>query len=67
MHVPGSHGVSLLKAKAAGADIRMVYSTLDAVRLAEAEAAREAGSSAAAPNADFARPFTGYFAPDGPG
>ena len=37
MRVPGSHGASLLKAKAAGADIRMVYSTLDAVRIAEAE------------------------------
>ncbi len=41
MRVPGSHGTSLLRAKAAGADIRMVYSTLDAVRIAEAEPARE--------------------------
>ena len=41
MRVPGSHGMSLLKAKAAGADIRMVYSTLDAVRIAEAEPDRE--------------------------
>jgi hydrogenase expression/formation protein HypD len=41
MRVPGSHGTSLIKAKAAGADIRMVYSTLDAVRIAEAEPARE--------------------------
>ena len=31
MRVPGSNGSSLLKAKAAGADIRMVYSTLDAI------------------------------------
>jgi len=41
MRVPGSHGDSLLKAKAAGADIRMVYSTLDAVRIAEREPGRE--------------------------
>jgi len=41
MRVPGSRGASLLKAKAAGADIRMVYSTLDAVRIAEAEPSRE--------------------------
>jgi hydrogenase expression/formation protein HypD len=41
MRVPGSGGSSLLKAKAEGADIRMVYSTLDAIRIAEAEPARE--------------------------
>lgn len=41
MRVPGSHGKSLLKAKAAGADIRMVYSTLDALRIAGAEADRQ--------------------------
>ncbi|MGZ8372722.1 MAG: hydrogenase formation protein HypD, partial [Rhodoplanes sp.] len=41
MRVPGSHGTSLMKAKAAGADIRMVYSTLDALRIAEAEPGRE--------------------------
>ncbi|HVY15126.1 MAG TPA: hydrogenase formation protein HypD [Rhodopila sp.] len=41
MRVPGSRGASLLKAKAAGADIRMVYSTLDALRIAEAEPSRE--------------------------
>jgi hydrogenase expression/formation protein HypD len=41
MRVPGSHGTSLLRAKAAGADIRMVYSVLDAVGIAEAEPARE--------------------------
>lgn len=34
MRVPGSHRVSLLKAKAAGADIRMVWSTLDALKVA---------------------------------
>ncbi len=34
MRVPSSDGMSLLKAKAAGADIRMVYSTLDALRVA---------------------------------
>ena len=41
MRVPGSQGASLLKAKAEGADIRMVYSTLDAIRIAEAEPQRE--------------------------
>jgi hydrogenase expression/formation protein HypD len=40
MRVPGSQGSSLLKTKAAGADIRMVYSTLDAVRIAQAEPGR---------------------------
>ena len=41
MRVPGSHTNSLLKAKAAGADIRMVYSTLDALRIAEGEPDRQ--------------------------
>ncbi len=41
MRVPASGGNSLQKAKAAGADIRMVYSTLDALRIAAAEPARE--------------------------
>lgn len=41
MRVPASGRASLLKAKAAGADIRMVYSTLDAIRLAEADPSRE--------------------------
>jgi len=41
MRVPGSNGSSLIKAKAEGADIRMVYSTLDAIRIAEAEPSRE--------------------------
>jgi hydrogenase expression/formation protein HypD len=41
MRVPASKGASLMKAKAAGADIRMVYSTLDAIRIAEAEPDRE--------------------------
>ena len=36
LRVPGSRGQSLMKAKAAGADIRMVYSSMDAVKLAEA-------------------------------
>ncbi|MHB0791097.1 hydrogenase formation protein HypD [Bradyrhizobium sp. 5.13L] len=35
MRVPGSQGASLLKAKARGADVRMVYSTVDAIRIAE--------------------------------
>lgn len=34
LRVPGSGRVSLLKAKAEGADVRMVYSTLDALRIA---------------------------------
>ncbi len=41
MRVPGSNGSSLTKAKAEGADIRMVYSTLDAIRIAEREPQRE--------------------------
>ncbi len=41
MRVPASGGSSLMKARAAGADIRMVYSTLDAIRIAEAEPDRE--------------------------
>ncbi|MEM0953721.1 MAG: hydrogenase formation protein HypD [Pseudomonadota bacterium] len=36
LRVPGSGGQSLLKAKAAGADIRMVYSVSDALELARA-------------------------------
>ena len=41
LRVPGSKGQSLMKARADGADIRMVYSTLDAVKLAEANPQRE--------------------------
>jgi hydrogenase expression/formation protein HypD len=41
MRVPGSNGMSLTKAKAAGADIRMVYSTLDALRIAQDEPQRK--------------------------
>jgi hydrogenase maturation factor len=40
--------ISLIKAKAAGADIRMVYSTLDALRIAEAEPAARSSSSPSA-------------------
>jgi len=40
MRVPGSHG-SLLQAKANGADVRMVYSPLDALQLARAHRERE--------------------------
>ncbi len=35
MRVPGSHQMSLIKAKAEGADVRMVYSCADALTLAE--------------------------------
>jgi hydrogenase expression/formation protein HypD len=41
MRVPASAGGSLQRAKAQGADIRMVYSTLDALRIAQAEPERE--------------------------
>jgi hydrogenase expression/formation protein HypD len=41
LRVPGSKGQSLLKAKADGADIRMVYSTLDALKLAQQNSDRE--------------------------
>lgn len=41
MRVPASDGVSLLKAKARGADVRMVYSVADALALARANPARE--------------------------
>jgi len=40
MRVPGSHG-SLLDAKARGADVRMVYSPLDALRIAARNPDRE--------------------------
>lgn len=35
VRVPGAHGMSLLKARAQGADVRMVYSTSDALTIAE--------------------------------
>ena len=41
MRVPASGGASLMKAKAAGADIRMIYSSMDAVLIAEAEPTRQ--------------------------
>jgi hydrogenase expression/formation protein HypD len=40
LRVPGSGRMSLLRAKAEGADVRMVYSTLDALRIAEANPER---------------------------
>jgi hydrogenase expression/formation protein HypD len=40
MRVPGGHG-SLLEAKAEGADVRMVYSPLDALRIARDDPKRE--------------------------
>ena len=40
LRVPGSHG-SLLDAKADGADVRVVYSTSDAITMAQAEPHRE--------------------------
>jgi len=41
MRVPGSQGESLLRAKARGADVRMVYSTIDVIRIAEENPGRE--------------------------
>jgi hydrogenase expression/formation protein HypD len=41
LRVPGSGGQSLLKARAAGADVRMVYSVSDALDLARANPGRE--------------------------
>ena len=41
LRVPGSRKSSLLRARAEGADVRMVGSTLDALRLAEANPDRE--------------------------
>ena len=41
MRVPASQGSSLLKAKARGADIRMVYSSADAIRIAQEHPARD--------------------------
>ncbi len=41
LRVPASAGASLMQAKARGADIRMVYSVADALRLAQANPARE--------------------------
>jgi len=41
LRVPASGRLSLLKAKAQGADVRMVYSTQDALRLAEENPDRE--------------------------
>ena len=42
MRVPGSRG-TLLEAKAEGADVRMVYSPLDALRIARENPDREVG------------------------
>jgi len=41
LRVPGSNHLSLMKAKARGADVRMVYSVADALRLAQENPARE--------------------------
>lgn len=40
LRVPASHGLTLLKAKGRGADVRMVYSPMDAVQLAQARPER---------------------------
>ncbi len=41
LRVPASNGLSLLKAKARGGDIRMVYSTLDALQIARDNPGRQ--------------------------
>lgn len=41
LRVPASGGISLLRAKAAGADVRMVYSCDDALRIARENPAKE--------------------------
>ncbi len=41
MRVPASEGLSLMKAKARGADVRMIYSSADALRIARDEPGRE--------------------------
>jgi hydrogenase expression/formation protein HypD len=41
MRVPASKGLSLLKAKAGGADIRMIYSCADALRIARENPGRD--------------------------
>jgi hydrogenase expression/formation protein HypD len=41
LRVPGLERMTLLRAKAAGADVRMVYSSLDALRIAEANPHRQ--------------------------
>ncbi|HTP71124.1 MAG TPA: hydrogenase formation protein HypD [Burkholderiaceae bacterium] len=41
LRVPASNGLSLLKAKARGGDVRMVYSPADALKVAQAEPGRE--------------------------
>lgn len=41
MRVPASQGLSLMKAKARGADVRMVYSAADALKLAQENPLRE--------------------------
>lgn len=41
LRVPASGGLSLLKAKARGADVRMVYSPADALALAQSQPGRE--------------------------
>ncbi|MDE2371064.1 MAG: hydrogenase formation protein HypD [Burkholderiales bacterium] len=41
MRVPASNGLSLLKAKALGGDIRMVYAATDALRIAREQPQRE--------------------------
>jgi len=41
LRVPGSDGKSLLKTKAEGADVRMIYSPLDALKLADQNPGRQ--------------------------
>jgi len=41
LRVPGKNGATLMKARATGADVRMIYSTLDALKIARAHPDRD--------------------------
>jgi hydrogenase expression/formation protein HypD len=41
LRVPGKNGATLMKARAAGAEVRMIYSTLDALNIAQGHPDRE--------------------------
>ena len=42
LRVPGKNGATLMKSRAAGADVRMIYSTLDALSIAQHHPERQA-------------------------
>ena len=57
LRVPGSKRLSLLKAKAEGCDIRMVYWTLDALTIAEATPAAQVVFDSGVPLVHFPCPL----------